>query len=108
MTAGPCTLEGSTPARAGLLAQIFEETGMTVDSQDVIDAMIAGNGVYPGDENLPVGPVVRIVQYTNEWGARTHGVVYEAEARAGRLHRYEQVSKAISDPVVVWTRTTTS
>jgi hypothetical protein len=81
---------------------------MTVDSQDIIDAMIAGNGVYPGDESLPAGPVVRIVQYTNEWGKRTHGVVYEAEARAGRLHRYERVSKSISDPVVIWTRTTTS
>jgi hypothetical protein len=81
---------------------------MTVDSQDIIDALIAGNGVYPGDESLPAGPVVRIVQYTNSWGNRTHGVVYEAEARAGRLHRYERVSKSISDPVVIWTRTTTS
>jgi hypothetical protein len=77
---------------------------MTIDSQEMIDVLIAGNGVYPGDENLPVGPVVRIVQYTNAWGGRTHGVVYEAEARAGRLHRYEQVSDKIIDPVVIWTR----
>ena len=77
---------------------------MTVDSQDIIDALIAGNGVYPGDEHLPAGPVVRIVQYTNGWGARTHGVVYEAEARVGRLHRYELVSDKIVDPVVIWTR----
>jgi hypothetical protein len=78
---------------------------MTIDSQEQIDTIIAGNGVYPGDENLPAGPIVRIVQYTNAWGNRTHGVVYEAEARAGRLYRYEQVSNVISDPVVIWTRT---
>lgn len=77
---------------------------MTIDSQAIIDALIAGNGVYPGDEGLAAGPVVRIVQYTNAWGGRTHGVVYEAEAEAGGLHRYEQVSKDVSDPVVIWTR----
>ena len=77
---------------------------MTVDSPEMIEAFIAGNGVYPGDENLPAGPVVRIVQYTNRWGGRTYGVVYEAEARAGQLYRYEQVSENISDPVVIWTR----
>jgi hypothetical protein len=81
---------------------------MTIDSQEMIDTIIAGNGFYPGDEKLPDGPIVRIVQYTNAWGNRTHGVVYEAEARAGRLYRYEQVSNVISDPVVIWTRTTTS
>ena len=77
---------------------------MTVDDPEMVAAVIAGNGFYPGDENLPAGPIVRIVQYTNAWGKRTYGEVYEAEARAGLLHRYEQVSSAISDPVVVWTR----
>lgn len=77
---------------------------MTIDYPDMIDAIIAGNGVYPGDENLPAGPVVRIVQYTNAWGNRTHGVVYAVEAQAGQLHRYEQESERISDPVVIWTR----
>jgi hypothetical protein len=77
---------------------------MTIDYPEMIEAIIAGNGVYPGDENLPAGPVVRIVQYTNAWDQRTHGVVYQAEADAGRLHRYEQVSDRIKDPVVVWTR----
>ena len=81
---------------------------MTIDYPEMIDAIIAGNGVYPGDESNAAGPVVRIVQYTNAWGKRTHGVVYEAEARAGRLHKYEQVSEHISDPVVVWTRTSES
>lgn len=77
---------------------------MTIDYPEMIEAIIAGNGVYPGDEHLAAGPVVRIVQYTNAWGGRTHGVVYEAEARAGGLHRYEQVSESITDPVVIWTR----
>jgi hypothetical protein len=77
---------------------------MTVDSPEMVDRFIAGNGYYPGDENHPQGPAVRIVQYTNAWGKRTHGVVFEADARAGQLHRYEQVSEHISDPVVVWTR----
>jgi hypothetical protein len=77
---------------------------MTVDSQEMIDTFIARDGFYPGDEDNPQGPAVRIVQYTNAWGKRTHGVVFEAEARAGRLYRYEQVSDHIKDPVVVWTR----
>jgi len=77
---------------------------MTIDYPEMIEEIIAGNGFYPGDEKLPAGPVVRIVQYTNAWGKRTHGVVYEAEARAGKLHRYEQVSDHIKDPVVVWVR----
>ena len=76
----------------------------TIDRRDIIDAIITGNGVYPGPDDGSDDPVVRIVQYTNAWGKRTHGVVYEAEARAGRLYRYEQVSSAITDPVVVWTR----
>jgi hypothetical protein len=77
---------------------------MTVDSQEMINTFIACNGLYPGDEDNPQGPAVRIVQYTNAWGKRTHGVVFEAEARTGRLFRYEQVSDHIKDPVVVWTR----
>ena len=77
---------------------------MTINDQEHIDAIIAGNGIYPGDEELAARPIVRIVQYTNAWGKRTHGVVYEAEARAGQLRRYEQETDYVRDPVVVWTR----
>ena len=55
-------------------------------------------------KNWKAGPVVRVVQYTNAWGKRTHGVIYEAEARAGLLYKYDQVTDFIQDPVVVWTR----
>jgi hypothetical protein len=77
---------------------------MTVNDWDDVALVIAGNGYYPGDEKLEAGPIVRIVEYTNAWGGRCWGEVYQAEADAGRLHRYEQVSDHIKDPVVIWTR----
>lgn len=77
----------------------------TIDSQDIIDVLLANDGIYPGDGiEPPDPPVVRIVQYTNGFGDRTHGIVYEREAKLGMLHRYEQESEFISDPVVIFRR----
>lgn len=73
----------------------------TIDDQGIIDTLLANDGIYPGDEHMPV---VRIVQYTNGFGDRTHGIVYEREARLGLLHRYEQVSEFISAPEVIFRR----
>lgn len=76
----------------------------TIHGQEVIDQLIARNGVYPGDENSPTGPVVRIVRYTNQGGQVVHGVVYESEARMGLLFRYEEPSDYMSDQVMIWHR----
>jgi hypothetical protein len=68
----------------------------TIDSKEIIDTIIAGNGVYPGDEGLP--PVVRIVKYTNAWGHKTYGTETSHE-----IGRYSP-SEYINDPEVYWTR----
>jgi hypothetical protein len=73
----------------------------TIDSQALIDELIAVNGMYPGDEHNPSGPVVRIVQYTNGWGDRTHGVVYAREAEMGLLYRYETPTEFVRPPFEV-------
>jgi hypothetical protein len=71
----------------------------TIDSQDIIDILLANGGIYPGDEDMPV---VRIVRYINGWGARTHGVVYEHEAQRGLLHKYDRPSEHIIVPEVIF------
>jgi hypothetical protein len=76
----------------------------TIDNEDIIRALIKGNGVYPGDEGIPQGPVVRIVQYTNAHGVRTYGVVYEREAQMGMLYRYDRESEFVRDPAVIFER----
>lgn len=73
----------------------------TIDSQHIIDELLANDGIYPGDEHMPV---VRIVRYRNGWGGLTHGIVYEAEARQGLLHRYDHPSEFISEPEVIFRR----
>jgi hypothetical protein len=73
----------------------------TIDDQGIIDTLLANDGIYPGDEHMPV---VRIVRYVNGSGDRTYGIVYEREAELGLLHRYEQPSQFIRDPVVIFRR----
>jgi len=73
----------------------------TIDDQRIIDVLLENDGIYPGDEHMPV---VRIVQYTNAYGARTHGIVYESEARQGLLHRYDRPGEFIFAPVVIFRR----
>lgn len=65
----------------------------TVTSQQIVDDIIARNGLYPGDEASPLGPVVRIVQYTDQWGGTENfGLVY-ANERA-RPDRYDSLIDA--------------
>ncbi len=71
----------------------------TIDSQGIIDVLLANDGIYPGDP-----PVVRIVRFTNGWGGRTHGIVYEAEADRGGLYRYDYPSEFIIAPEVIFRR----
>jgi hypothetical protein len=70
----------------------------TVNSRAIVDEVIAGNGVYPGDEHIP--PVVRIVQYENQFdGGIAYGLIYRGEDPM----RY--FGGACHNPVVIWDRT---
>jgi hypothetical protein len=73
----------------------------TVSSKDVVDDLIAGNGVYPGDPED--NPVVRIVRYTDQADRQVYGVVYASDAQLGLLHQYETTGNA-RDPDVIFER----
>jgi hypothetical protein len=52
----------------------------TVDSREIVDAIIKGNGIYQGDPR-----VVRIVEYNNMFDGRiAYGLIYAGED----LNRY--------------------
>lgn len=68
----------------------------TIDTRSIIDTIIAGNGVYPGDEHLP--PVVRIVEYQNAWGGICWGTEIERERGRYRPSQY------VINPRVIWER----
>jgi hypothetical protein len=69
----------------------------TVDSRDIVDAIIKGNGVYPGDEHIP--PCAKIVQYTNFHGGACYGLIYAGQP----LNLYEE-SRYINNPITIWER----
>lgn len=66
----------------------------TIDNEDIIKEIIANNGHYYDD---PI--VIKIVQYTNRWGGRTHGVVYERDDP----NRYRE-SEFVINPKVIFER----
>lgn len=72
----------------------------TIDSEEIIAAIIDGNGIYPGDD--PANPVIRIVRYVNQWDGTAYGVVYKNEPLRMR-YRYENAGPACRDPEVIWT-----
>lgn len=74
----------------------------TIDSREMIDQIIENNGIYPGDEDMPIA---KIVEYTTYEGNRTWGVVYVLEVLQGIGNRYEEESSDIRDPVVIFRRT---
>ena len=68
----------------------------TVNSKAIVDEIIAGNGIYPGDEHMPV---VRIVQYNNQFdGGIAYGLIYKGED----LNRY--FGGACHNSKVIWER----
>ena len=69
----------------------------TIDSHEVIESIIANNGVHPGDEDMP--PVVKIVTYDNQWGGKSTAVVYKGED----YYRYEN-SGHCANVKTIWTR----
>lgn len=68
----------------------------TINSKEIIDKIIAGNGIYPGDEHC--SPIVRIVEYTNAWGGTCWGT--ETQRELGKYHPTEFVR----NPKVIWER----
>lgn len=44
----------------------------TINSKQLVDEIIARNGHYEDDPQ-----VVKIVEYTNDWGGRSYGLIYE-------------------------------
>jgi hypothetical protein len=70
----------------------------TVNSREIVDLIIEGNGFYPGDEDIP--PVVKIVQYNNQFnGGIAYGLIYEGM----RLDSYH-TAPACHNPVTIWER----
>jgi len=68
----------------------------TVNSKAIVDEIIAGNGLYPGDDI----PVVRIVQYNNQFnGGIAYGLIYRGED----LNRY--FGGACHNSKVIWEKT---
>lgn len=67
----------------------------TIDSREVIEALLAGHGHYEGDP-----PCAVIVRYTTPEGNETHGVTW-----AGRyedVERYLRPSQYVRNPVEVF------
>jgi hypothetical protein len=65
----------------------------TVNSPVVVAAIIAGEGYYPGDDIR----VVKVVQYTTQWGDTAYGLIYEGEDPM-RYH----TAPACHNPQTLW------
>lgn len=70
----------------------------TIEQKDIVDEIIAGDGLY-GDEEDGYDPrVVKIVQYQNMFnGGTCYGLIYEHED----LNRYH-ASDACIRPHTIW------
>ena len=65
----------------------------TINSREIVDAIIAGDGHYLGDPR-----VIKIVQYENQWnGGLAYGIIYEGEDPM-RYHN----SASCHNPQTLW------
>jgi predicted AlkP superfamily phosphohydrolase/phosphomutase len=70
----------------------------TVNSREIVDAIIKGNGYYPGDREDGNPRVIRIVQYQNQFnGGIAYGLIYEMEP----LDKYHSAG-AVHNPKTIW------
>lgn len=70
----------------------------TVNSKKIVDEIIAGNGIYPGDEWSP--PCVKIVEYHCIYHDEPcYGLIYEGH----NLNAYEE-SPFVRNPQTIWER----
>jgi hypothetical protein len=69
----------------------------TIDNHDYILRIISHNGAeYPDEPS-----VTKIVEYINNWGRKTWGVVFENERNQ---NRYDNPTEFIHSPRVIWRR----
>lgn len=67
----------------------------TITDRATVDKIIEGNGIYPGDEDMPI---VKIVEYNNMFnGGVAWGLVYKGDP----LFQYEE-SPACLNTKVIW------
>jgi len=74
----------------------------TIDSREAIDKIIAANGAQYPDEP----PITKIIEYTNAWGGKAYGVVFEDEP--ADPYRYEVETPYVRRPRVIWRRTSST
>lgn len=65
-------------------------------SKAIAEKCIEGNGVYPGDEDIP--PVVLIIEYDNGHGGQGYGLVYKGQPNVYTPSPY------VKNPRVFWKR----
>lgn len=63
----------------------------TVD-KPIADRIVAGNGIYPGDEGSPVHSIVK---YKNAWGGESYGLNYSR-------HNAYTASEYVHAPELYW------
>lgn len=67
----------------------------TITDKSIVDRIIEGNGIYPGDEDMPI---VKIVKYQNAFnGGDAYGLIYKGES----LDRYTETVFVIN-PKTIW------
>ena len=67
----------------------------TINDRATVDRIVEGNGIYPGDEDMPI---VKIVKYQNAFnGDDAYGLIYRGES----LDRYAE-TMFIVNPETVW------
>ena len=68
----------------------------TIDSKEVVDEIIAGDGYYLADLSDD-SRVVKIVRYTNAWGGISFGLIWEGQP----LDLYRE-TQFVRNPTTLW------
>ena len=65
---------------------------MTTVDKTFADKLVALNGQFSDDE-----PIIKIVEYDNNWGGQGYGLVY-----AGKQDRYQHNPPFVRNPRIYW------
>jgi hypothetical protein len=71
----------------------------SITQKNIVDEIIKGNGVYEDDS-----PVVKIVEYTDNWGGTNWGLVYQLDLDAGLSYNRYEDSPHCHDTKVIFER----
>ena len=67
----------------------------TINDEKIVNQIIEGNGIYPGDEDMPI---VKIVKYQNRFnGKDAYGLIYKGD----RLDMYQE-TEFVNNPQTIW------